>query len=83
MNAHLMVVPNPYSPPTNILGKLTNHAKQGERASMESRIQQHIKAVEDGRVARLQATPPADRITTAHRAISRGKGGPEQLQRLA
>jgi hypothetical protein len=50
---------------------------------MESRIQQHIKAVEDGRVARLQATPPADRITTAHRAISRGKGGPEQLQRLA
>jgi hypothetical protein len=34
-----MVVPNPYSPPTNILGKLTNHAKQGERASMESRIE--------------------------------------------
>jgi hypothetical protein len=43
----------------------------------------HIKAVEDERVARLQAKPPADRITTAHRAISRGKGGPEQLQRLA
>jgi len=33
-----MVVPNPYSPPTNILGKLTNHAKQGERASMRWKV---------------------------------------------
>ena len=41
---------------------------------MKSRIQ-HIKAVEGARVAQLQAKTLADRITTAHRAISRAASG--------
>jgi hypothetical protein len=69
-----MVVPNPYSPPTNILGKLTNHRRNREKellwkaASSISRPSRTGVSLDSKRSHLQTASPPLTAPSLAARA---------------